>query len=51
MQSIRYLQCEGLVLKSPKTKLQMIGVTAMFIAAKVNLVCLEKNTLSVQNET
>merc|ERR1719234_2548498 len=31
----RYLQCEGLVIKSPKTKLQMIGVTAMFIAAKV----------------
>jgi len=31
----RYLQCEGLVIKSPKTKLQLIGVTAMFIAAKV----------------
>jgi len=31
----RYLQCEGLVIKSPKTKLQMIGVTSMFIAAKV----------------
>jgi len=31
----RYLQCEGLVIKSPKAKLQMIGVTAMFIAAKV----------------
>ena len=34
--TLRYLQCEGLVIKSPKTKLQLIGVTAMFIAAKVN---------------